>query len=160
MTLTATIEHTNCSQKKISIKVLAAKRELIPTYASHGAAGADVRANLEHPVTIKPGDTALIPTGLKVELPYGYEMQIRPRSGLCLKHQVTVLNTPGTIDCDYRGEIGIILINLGKQDFVVEPNMRIAQCVIAEYISASFEEVEELASTQRGSGGFGHTGIC
>lgn len=129
-----------------------------PEYASHGAAGADVRAKLTQDVVLAPGNSALIPTGLRMEIPNGYEVQVRPRSGLALKHSVTVLNTPGTVDSDYRGEIGVILINHGKEAFTVSPGMRIAQLVVAEVVQASFVPADELASTARGAGGFGHTG--
>lgn len=131
----------------------------MPSYASDGASGADVRARLKEDVVIKSGSSALIPTGLKFEIPAGYEIQVRPRSGLALKNQVTVLNTPGTIDADYRGEVGVILINHGKQDFVVIPGMRIAQIVLCQTIKARFVRVEALAGSARGSGGFGHTGV-
>src|SRR5260221_12581341 len=114
------------TKKQITIAVFAEKQEHLPIYASEDAAGADARANIDHEMIIKPGSSALIPTGLKVAIPSGFEIQVRPRSGLALKHQITVLNTPGTIDADYRGEIGIILINHGKEDFHVTPGMRIA----------------------------------
>jgi dUTP pyrophosphatase len=141
------------------IEILVLTEEDLPEYSSLGAAGADVRAHLAHPLTIAPRQSALIPTGLKFEIPAGYEVQIRPRSGLALKHQVTVLNTPGTIDPDYRGEIGVILINHGDQEFVVHPKMRIAQLVVAPILQARFVKAEALAESGRGSGGFGHTGV-
>lgn len=131
----------------------------LPIYASYGAAGADVRANIQEDVVIESGSSALIPTGLKFEIPYGYEIQVRPRSGLALKHQVTVLNTPGTIDSDYRGEIGIILINHGKAAFTVTAQMRIAQLVVQPVMVAHFKPVAKLLYTSRGSKGFGHTGV-
>lgn len=131
----------------------------IPEYASRHAAGADVRAHLKEELIILAGESALIPTGLKVAIPEGFEIQVRPRSGLALKNQVTILNTPGTIDADYRGEIGIILINHGKNPFIVQPKMRIAQLVLARVVCAQFLIQEELVETARGCGGFGHTGI-
>lgn len=131
----------------------------LPSYASEGASGADVRARLKENVIIKPGSSLLIPTGLKFEIPDGFEIQVRPRSGLALKNQITVLNTPGTIDADYRGEVGVILINHGKMDFVVTPGMRIAQIVLCQTVRAKFVRVESLAGSARGSGGFGHTGV-
>lgn len=132
----------------------------VPCYASEGAAGADVRAYIKEKIIISPGASKLIPSGIKAAIPRGYEIQIRPRSGLALKHQVTVLNSPGTIDSDYRGDIGIILVNHGKEDFIVEPGMRIAQLVVAPVVQANFIQVEILAETTRGAGGFGHTGHC
>lgn len=144
----------------IRIDVLSnAGPDALPCYGSAGAAGADIRAHLVEPLTIPAGKSALVPTGLKMAIPDGYEIQIRPRSGLALKNQITVLNTPGTIDCDYRGEIQIILINHGTQDFVVAPGMRIAQLVVAPYYQAEFVPTESLEETHRGHGGFGHTGL-
>lgn len=131
----------------------------MPHYASDEAAGADVRAHLEHPMTLSPGEVALIPTGLRFEIPSGYEIQVRPRSGLALKNQVTVLNTPGTIDSDYRGELKVILINHGQHPFVVEPGMRIAQIVVAPVLQARFVRAEALAESGRGAQGFGSTGV-
>ena len=142
----------------IKIKVIACDNSLIPIYATAAAAGADLCANISSDLVISPGSSALIPTGLKFEIPVGYEIQIRPRSGLAFKHQITVLNTPGTIDSDYRGEVGVILINHGRTDFIVTPKMRIAQMVVASVMMAQFEPVQELVSSQRASGGFGHTG--
>jgi len=130
----------------------------LPLYASSGASGADVYSKLEEAMIMGPGDSALIPTGLFFEIPMGYEIQVRPRSGLALKSQITVLNTPGTIDSDYRGELKIILINHGKQNFVVENNMRIAQIVVAKVVRAEFILAAEISASERGSGGFGHTG--
>lgn len=131
----------------------------LPFYATDGAAGADVRAHLEEELIIEPGSTAAVPTGLRFDIPDGYEVQVRPRSGLAFKHQVTVLNTPGTIDSDYRGEIVVILINHGKQSFVITPNMRIAQIVVAPVCQADFLQVQHvLSDTDRGEGRFGHTG--
>ncbi len=143
---------------EIEIPTLAEGFELLPTYGSSLAAGADVRAHIPEPVTLEPGSSALIPTGLRLAIPEGYEIQVRPRSGLALKEQVTVLNTPGTVDADYRGEVGIILINHGKKPFVVLPKMRIAQFVVAKVEKARFCIEESLVTTSRGEGGFGHTG--
>lgn len=143
----------------IPISIAVEDEELIPVYATDLAAGADVRAALGESCVILPGASRLIPTGIKVEIPPGYEIQIRPRSGLALKHGITVLNTPGTIDADYRGEIGVILINHGREPFTVAPKMRIAQLVLAPVARAVFMRVEEVgALTTRGAGGFGHTG--
>lgn len=141
------------------LEILVLSDEGLPEYASEGAAGADVRAHLTQPHIIPPRKSALIPTGLRFEIPRGYEIQIRPRSGLALKQQVTVLNTPGTIDADYRGEVKIILINHGEKEFVVQPGMRIAQLVVAPALKARFVKVESLAESGRGGGGFGHTGV-
>lgn len=141
------------------VDILVLTEEALPEYASDEAAGADVRAKLLAPVVILSRKSALIPTGLKFEIPPGYEIQIRPRSGLALKHQVTVLNTPGTIDADYRGEVHVILINHGEEEFVVQPNMRIAQLVVAPALRARFLRVEALTTSDRSSGGFGHTGV-
>ncbi len=149
----------NPAEHRIEIPVLSSDENCLPTYASHGAAGADVKAYLKEPIILKPGTSCLVPTGLCLAIPPGYEIQVRPRSGLALKNQVTILNTPGTIDSDYRGEIGIILINHGKQDFMITPGMRIAQLVIASVIQGNFILAKELTETTRGAGGFGHTGI-
>ena len=138
-------------------------QDLLPEYATEGAAGADLKANIEEPIALLPGQRVLIPTGLRVEIPLGYELQVRPRSGLALKHGITVLNTPGTIDSDYRGEIGVILINLGESTFIIEPKMRIAQAVFASVVQARFVSInqeESLTATARGERGFGHTGEC
>jgi dUTP pyrophosphatase len=145
-------------QRKILIPIQAEDPELLPTYSTAAAAGADVRANIEQAVTIAPGLSAIIPTGVRVDLPPGYEIQVRPRSGYAAKNQVTVLNAPGTIDADYRGEISVILINHGKEPFVVTPKMRIAQFVLAPVTVAEFFLQDCLSTTQRGSGRFGHTG--
>jgi len=147
------------SEYKILIPTICEDDELIPMYGSKGASGADVRANISENFEIESGATALIPTGISFEIPEGYEIQVRPRSGLALKHAITVLNTPGTIDSDYRGELKIILINHGKQTFIVEPKMRIAQIVLAKVAIADFDKAHVLSSSERGSGGFGHTGI-
>lgn len=141
----------------LDIPIEIESEELIPIYATDGASGADVRAYLAAPLTIQPGDYALVPTGLKVSLPEGYEIQVRPRSGLAAKFGVTVLNAPGTVDADYRGEIKVALINHGKGAFVVEPGMRIAQLVLAPVVKMRLVR-GELSSTVRGEGGFGHTG--
>lgn len=146
-------------EEKILIPTLSENEEDLPTYASQDAAGADLKASLVEPVVLHPGDRALIPTGIRVAIPSGYEIQVRPRSGLALKHGVTVLNSPGTIDADYRGEIGVILCNLGKEPFTVTPGMRIAQAVIAKVTLGKYLRFEELAETVRGTNGFGHTGI-
>ncbi len=146
------------SNDRVKVPVQVNDDELIPSYSTKLAAGADAKASITQPIVILPGASALIPTGLKVDLPEGYEIQIRPRSGFALKNQVTVLNTPGTIDADYRGEIGVILINHGKEPFIVTPKMRIAQLVLAPVVQAEFVRQELLSMTQRGEGGFGHTG--
>lgn len=130
----------------------------LPEYATEHSSGVDLLACVEKPIVLKPLERALIPTGIAIELPSDFEAQIRPRSGLAVKHGVTVLNTPGTIDADYRGEIGVILINLGQEDFVIERGMRIAQMVIAPVCKAVFIEKAKLSETFRGSGGFGSTG--
>ena len=142
----------------MNIQVINKSKHPLPTYATPLSAGMDVRANLEQPVTLAPMQRALIPTGLFIALPQGYEAQIRPRSGLALKKGITVLNSPGTIDADYRGEIGIILVNLSNEPFVVEDGERIAQMVIAQHEQAGWQPVETLDETARGAGGFGHTG--
>ena len=131
----------------------------LPNYQTAGSSGIDLIAALENPVTLKFGERALIPTGITIALPQGAEAQIRPRSGLALKHGITLLNTPGTIDSDYRGEIKVIVINLGSEPFVIERGMRIAQLVVAEVIKANLLVADNLDATHRGSGGFGHTGI-
>ena len=130
----------------------------LPTHATAGSAGLDLRAALEEPVTLEPLDRALIPTGLYFAIPAGYEVQIRPRSGLAMKHGITVLNTPGTIDSDYRGEIRVALINLSREPFTIEPGERICQMVLARYEQVEWVEAEQLDDTDRGEGGFGHTG--
>ena len=142
----------------MNIQVINKSKHPLPTYATPLSAGMDVRANLEQPVTLAPMQRALIPTGLFIALPQGYEAQIRPRSGLALKKGITVLNSPGTIDADYRGEIGIILVNLSNEPFVVENGERIAQMVIARHEQAGWLPVETLDEAARGAGGFGHTG--
>lgn len=129
-----------------------------PFYATPGDAGMDVRAHIQEPVTLNSLERKLIPTGIKMAIPDGYEVQVRPRSGLALKHGITVLNTPGTIDSQYRGEIGVILINLSNEDYTVEPNERIAQLVLNEVSQMKLIKVDALDETERGAGGFGHTG--
>ena len=143
----------------IPVKIKRRDGATIPQYQSSGAAGADLHALLEAPVTIGPGNTELIPTGIFLEIPEGYEAQIRPRSGLALKHGITMLNSPGTIDSDYRGEVKVIVTNLGKEDFTVENNMRIAQMVFASVEQGNFIEEDELMATARNEGGFGHSGL-
>lgn len=130
----------------------------LPTYGTELASGADVRAFIEQEITVLPGASVLVPTGIHFAIPDGYEIQVRPRSGLALKHQITILNSPGTIDADYRGELGIILINHGKNPFVITRGMRLAQIVLAAVIKAEFRIVQDLVATSRGDGGFGHTG--
>lgn len=142
----------------IEIPTVIENEELLPFYMTSGAAGADVKANVQESVIIPPGKSELIPTGIRLAIPKGYEIQIRPRSGLALKHQITLLNTPATIDADYRGEIKVILINHGTESFVITPGMRIAQFVLAPVMQAKFVLHTELATTERGSNGFGHTG--
>ncbi len=137
---------------------LIAEEGCIPTYASEEAAGADVRAFIEEEVILLPGKRALIPTGIKMEIPKGFELQLRPRSGLAFKEGVTLVNTPATIDSDYRGEIKVLLINLGEKPFTISPKMRIAQAVLAPVVQAKFVLKKELCETKRGEGGFGHTG--
>jgi len=143
----------------MKIKIVNKSKHELPKYETYLSAGMDLRANIDKPVTLKPLDRALIKTGLFIELPEGYEAQIRPRSGLAYKKGITVLNTPGTIDADYRGEIGVILVNLSNQDFVVNDGERICQMIIAKHEKAEFIEVDILNETDRGAGGFGHTGV-
>ena len=140
------------------INIVNRSRHELPQYATAFSAGLDLRANIDEPVVLKPLERKLIPTGLFIELPAGYEAQIRPRSGLAIKKGVTVLNTPGTIDADYRGEICVILINLSNEDFLIEDGERICQMVIAAHEQAEWSQVEVLNETERGAGGFGHTG--
>ena len=130
----------------------------LPTYATDHSAGMDLCAAVKGEFVLRPGETALVPTGFAIGLPEGYEAQVRPRSGLAAKHQVTVLNSPGTIDADYRGEVKVILTNFGKQDFIIKRGDRIAQMVVAPYTRVQWEEKESLEETKRGAGGFGHTG--
>lgn len=142
----------------MKINIVNHSKHPLPNYATVHSAGMDLRANLDSSVTLKPLERKLIPTGLFIELPVGYEAQIRPRSGLAIKHGITVLNSPGTIDADYRGEICVILVNLSDCDFVIEDGERICQMVIAAHEQAEWIEVKELGETLRGAGGFGHTG--
>ena len=141
------------------IEVINKGHQPLPAYATAQSAGMDLRANIDTPVVLKPMERRLIPTGLFIALPQGYEAQVRPRSGLALKKGITVLNSPGTIDADYRGEIGVLLINLSAEDFVVNDGERIAQMVIARHETAEFIEVDVLNETERGAGGYGHTGV-
>lgn len=143
----------------IQVKVVNKGHQQLPAYATPQSAGMDLRANIEAPITLRPMERRLIPTGLHIALPEGYEAQVRPRSGLALKHGLTVLNSPGTIDADYRGEVGVLLINLSQEDFVINDGERIAQMVIARHEQAAFVVVEELDQTERGEGGYGHTGV-
>lgn len=143
----------------IEIKVVNTGLQPLPAYATPDSAGMDLRANVDGPVELLPLQRRLIPTGLRIALPTGYEAQIRPRSGLALKHGITVLNSPGTIDSDYRGEVGVLLCNLSDTPFTVNPGERIAQMVVARYEQAVFVPVDTLDTTARGEGGYGHTGI-
>ena len=143
----------------MKIKIVNRGLQPLPAYATEQSAGMDLRANLSEPVVLHPLERRLIPTGLFIALPAGYEAQVRPRSGLALKKGITVLNSPGTIDADYRGEIGVLLINLSNDDFVVNDGERIAQMVVARHEQGEFVEVEELDETERGAGGYGHTGM-
>lgn len=143
----------------IQVKVVNRGHQQLPAYATPQSAGMDLRANIEEPIVLHPMERRLIPTGLHIALPEGYEAQVRPRSGLALKHGLTVLNSPGTIDADYRGEVGVLLINLSQEDFVINDGERIAQMVIAKHEQADFVMAEELDQTERGEGGYGHTGV-
>ena len=143
----------------MKINIINKSQHALPSYETIASAGMDLRANLTQPIVIEPMDRALITTGLFMELPIGYEAQVRPRSGLALKKGITCLNSPGTIDADYRGEVGVILANLSKETFVVENGERIAQMVIAKHERAEWVAVEELSTTERGAGGFGSTGV-
>lgn len=143
----------------MDIKVVNKGHQPLPEYATPQSAGMDLRANIEAPITLKPMERRLIPTGLYIALPIGYEAQIRPRSGLALKHGITVLNTPGTIDADYRGELMVLLVNFSDSDFIINDGERIAQMVIARHEQGIFEMVEALDDTERGTGGYGHTGV-
>ena len=142
----------------IKIKIVNKGTQQIPEYATPQSAGMDLRANIEKPILLKSLDRVLIPTGLHIALPEGYEAQIRPRSGLAIKHGITCLNTPGTIDSDYRGDVGVELVNLSLEDFVVNPGERIAQMIIGKHEHVEWDVVNELDETERGEGGFGHTG--
>ncbi|MCO6501042.1 MAG: dUTP diphosphatase [Vicingus serpentipes] len=142
----------------MKIKIVNKSNHPLPEYATTSSAGVDLRANLVESITLKPLERTLVKTGLYIELPHKYEAQVRPRSGLALKHGITVLNTPGTIDADYRGEIGVILVNLSSEEFTIENGERVAQLVIAKHKQAEWVLVEELSDTERGAGGFGSTG--
>lgn len=142
----------------MKVSIINESHHPLPTYATEQSAGVDLRANLDQPITLAPMQRALIPTGLRIALPKGVEAQVRPRSGLALKHGVTVLNTPGTIDADYRGLIGVILINLSNEPFTINDGERIAQMVIARHEQAEWNLVDNLDTTERGEGGFGHSG--
>lgn len=143
----------------MNVQIINRSHHPLPTYATPLSAGMDLRANLTEPIVLKPLARCLVPTGLYIALPEGYEAQVRPRSGLAIKKGITVLNSPGTIDADYRGEVCVILVNLSTEDFVIEDGERIAQMVIARHEQVNWECVDELTETQRGAGGFGHTGV-
>ena len=142
----------------MQIKIVNKSRHPLPEYATVSAAGMDLRANLEEPVVLKPLERTLVPTGIYIQLPEGYEAQIRPRSGLAIKHGIGIVNAPGTIDADYRGEIRVILVNLSNEDFTIQDGERICQMVIAEHARVEWGPVDSLDETERGAGGFGHTG--
>lgn len=143
----------------VQVSIINRSHHALPSYSTPLSAGMDIRANLDAPITLQPGERKLIPTGLFIALPEGYEAQIRPRSGLAIKHGITVLNSPGTIDADYRGEIGIIIINHSDKAFVIEDGERVGQMVVARYERVAWEETDTLNETERGAGGFGHTGV-
>lgn len=143
----------------IKVRIINESHHPLPAYATPQSAGMDLRANIDAPITLQPLERRLIPTGLRMALPEGYEAQIRPRSGLALKHGLTVLNTPGTIDADYRGELMVLLVNFSAEPFVVNDGERIAQMVIARHEQADLQIVAELDDTERGTGGYGHTGV-
>ena len=143
----------------LKVKIINRGRQPLPTYATALSAGMDLRANIDEDITLLPMQRQLVPTGLHIALPEGYEAQIRPRSGLALKHGITVLNTPGTVDADYRGEIMVLLVNFSNEPFIVKDGERIAQMVIAKHEKVDFELVDTLDETERGAGGYGHTGL-
>lgn len=143
----------------MKIKIINRSKHSLPNYATSASAGVDLRANLDSPITLRSLERTLVPTGLFMELPVGYEAQVRPRSGLAFKNGVTVLNSPGTIDADYRGEVKVILVNLSKDDFIIQDGERVAQLVIAKHEQAQWDEVIELSDSDRGAGGFGSTGV-
>ena len=143
----------------LKIKIINSSKHSIPNYETEASAGMDLRANLDRPVVLKPMERAIVKTGLFIELPLGYEAQVRPRSGLAAKKGITVLNSPGTIDADYRGEVGVILVNLSKDDFTIEDGERVAQLVIAKHERANWEVVQKLSESERGASGFGSTGV-
>ncbi len=143
----------------MTIKIINHSHHPLPSYETIASAGMDLRANLEEPITLKPMQRRIVPTGLFMALPVGFEAQVRPRSGLAAKKGITLLNTPGTIDADYRGEIGVILVNLSEEDFIINDGERIAQMVIARHERVDWQEVDSLDQTERGAGGFGSTGV-
>jgi len=143
----------------LEVKIINRGHQPLPSYATEQSAGMDLRANIDEPIVLKPMQRTIVKTGLFMALPPGYEAQVRPRSGLALKHGITVLNSPGTIDADYRGEIGVLLINLGDKDFVINDGERIAQMVIAKHETVTFSLTDSLDETERGAGGYGHTGV-
>lgn len=145
--------------ERIKVKIINHSGFDLPTYETFSAAGMDVRAAIKEPITLGSLERKLIPTGLRVQLPHGYEMQIRPRSGLALRHGITLANSPGTVDADFRGEIGVILINLSNEPFTINPGERICQMVITRYTRVEWEPTERIDETERGDGGFGHTGL-
>ncbi|MCB2208647.1 MAG: dUTP diphosphatase [Bacteroidetes bacterium] len=142
----------------MQIRIVNKSKHALPEYETEASAGMDLRANLDKPITLSPLQRTLVPTGLFIELPVGFEAQVRPRSGLAIKHGISVLNSPGTIDADYRGEIKVILVNLSDQPFEIQDGERIAQMIISAHVQAQLEEVDMLTETTRGAGGFGHTG--
>lgn len=143
----------------LKVKIINKSHHPLPAYATPGSSGMDVRAFLNHPIVLQPLERVLVPTGLYLQLPRGYECQIRPRSGMSLKHGITIANTPGTVDSDYRGEVGIIVINLSKEPFVINDGERICQMVITKYDRVEWEQVERIDETVRGDGAFGHSGV-
>lgn len=145
--------------EKIKVKIINNSANTLPAYATEASAGMDLRASIPQPIVLEPLQRVLVPTGVRIELPVGYECQLRPRSGLALKHGITLLNTPGTIDADYRGEIGVIMVNLSDKPFVINNGERICQMVVTSHAHVEWEPVEELGSSVRGEGGFGHTGM-
>lgn len=153
------IRHDTNNIRHMTVKIINRSHHELPQYATAQSAGVDLRANLENPITLQPLQRCLVPTGLSMSLPVGFEAQVRPRSGLALKKGITVLNSPGTIDADYRGEVGVILINLSQEPFVINDGERIAQMVIARHEQAEWQQVETLDETERGAGGFGHSGV-
>ncbi len=146
-------------KQDMKVQIINRSHHALPEYATPQSAGVDLRANLDEPITLAPLERRLVPTGLFLALPVGFEAQVRPRSGLALKKGITVLNSPGTVDADYRGEVGVILINLSQEPFVINDGERIAQLVIAQHAQAEWQEVEVLSETERGAGGFGHSGV-
>lgn len=150
---------TEVKNNQLKVKVINKSKHELPAYSTPQSVGMDLRANIDESLTLHPMERKLITTGIYMALPIGYEAQIRPRSGLALKHGITVLNTPGTVDADYRGEVMVLLVNLSQEDFIVNDGERIAQMVIAKHEQADFVEVTELDETDRGDGGYGHTGV-